>query len=498
MPHIVHTTPEYRVQTRRDYIANSTRSGGILHLEHMERMAQIAFSPQHGIVDAPGVNFQQPDTMSEIHRKMRGMTPQERFAHEVRQKEKVIVAENAFHLAHLKANEDEAFRRGRHMALFPTEEELEQFDKRDDQLLFKAKARQRTYEEMTLENRRLLTHLHRAVPHVQRTKALGDWYQNVHLKRLKQLRRFKKAEPFAGAEALKECLHHARRRLCPPPHPSTHPSRSRHARGREVPPLLHSHSHRARPRVGELEGKEGGESTSFPKPIPGSSRTCSSHSLFPQEEDRGEGLLDANGELRRGWDGGPSRLRLPPRRWKHPYPTPSYAAFARAAAMRGKPSYPTAEDEAAAAKEVLERDLGLRRGRRPSWKGSTVRDIPLLHYISDTALLHPRGIVSRANEAPVSQLWREEVERLHPSPAREVRKGNAKDGGEALQGGGEVEKYLLRTPRSHRNTGARRGGAGRGTPKERGKEEAPVGSSPVPLPLLTPPPPPRGQGGGGV
>lgn len=455
MPRIVHTTPEYRVRTRRDYIANSTRTGGILHLEHMERLAKIAFSPQHGIVDAPDINFCHPDTMSEIHRKLTGITPQERFAQEVRKREKVIVAENAFHLAHLRANESEKFRRGRHMALFPSEHELQEFCKVDDQLHFKAKARQREFEEITLDNRRLLSHLHGAVPHVQRTKALGDWYQNVHLKRLKQLRRFKKAEPFAGAEALKENIRYARQRLLP----SFNRDIGRDSGHRNTlagsrvgtssllrPSLVHGGRAGREIRREEEEREEMGHSEHFHKGIRKGSRSgsiCSNRSNeqhtsgnwdrrrgrgrrsggrvqeeaeeYEEEEGSGggSGLLDRHGELQIGCDGGPSRLRRPPRRWKHAYPPPSYAAFERAAELMGKPAYPTSEDEEAVAREALERETGGRRHRRPRppWKGFTVRDIPLLHYISDTALLSPpRGLVSRATEAPVSQLWRKEVE----------------------------------------------------------------------------------------
>lgn len=199
-------TPEYRRQTTMGYTAATERIGGRLHLIHLHELAKISLSPNAGITDAPSVNFANPATMSEIHRSLTTSTPQERYRRSVQQEEAELVKRNAQNLDHLLRNEDPKFRQARHMNHFPTQEELNQYYKGEDQLFFKDKVRQRTYKSITKSNRILLSHLHGVKSHLPSASALHRWHSTVHQKRLRQLSKFKRSEAFAGERVLREVI----------------------------------------------------------------------------------------------------------------------------------------------------------------------------------------------------------------------------------------------------------------------------------------------------
>lgn len=334
---------------------SGTRDAGVAHLIHLTKLGEIAFRDHHGCEDAPEVNFAHPDTMSEIHFKECGTTPRQRYIAGVQQQEAALVYENDLILKRLLWNESDSFRRGRHLNLFPSAEELARYHKLDDQLYFKAKARKEVYKDITNENKRLLDHLVNTNPSTKSAAALNEWYQNVHVKRLQQLSRFRPAEAFSGERVLR-------------------------SEGVTMP-----------------LGKKGRRSGA---------------PLAACEDTRKAGRT--------------------PLRFRHAHPSPSYQAFAYAAEVNGKPTYPTAEEEAEAERRCQCRPAGAATAQKPVWEEINARDIPLLHFMSDAILKGSTRMVTKEEENPCTRFWRESSQphRPHstpratrPPPRRQQRAG---------------------------------------------------------------------------
>lgn len=190
------------------YYARSRHEAGLAHLRHLDRLAQIRLGPHTGIVDAPDVNF--GETREQIDEAMHERANQAALRHRIKaqREEERLVRENTALLQHLMQSADDV-RRGapKKCHHFPDDAEQALRDNVHKQLFFRNRAARRAQARLIgKDNEAILMHLINVRPGVRTAKSLDDWYHRTHKKRLAQLSRFRRDEPFAGAEILRnEC-----------------------------------------------------------------------------------------------------------------------------------------------------------------------------------------------------------------------------------------------------------------------------------------------------
>ncbi|ORC89173.1 uncharacterized protein TM35_000131770, partial [Trypanosoma theileri] len=197
-------SPQYRLFQQRYYLDSSERDAGVSHLWHAHRLAEERLRTGKGITDAPDVDFRHPELMDMQQAKASALMT--RLQRRVLDDEKRIVKGNTTLYGHLISATDTANRGRRGMNNMPTKDELQLWYRRDEHML--ARQRDRAIQEANKQrdNRFILQHLVNTQPVVTPAKQLAHWYHHDHKKRLQQLSRFKRREPFAGANILrKEC-----------------------------------------------------------------------------------------------------------------------------------------------------------------------------------------------------------------------------------------------------------------------------------------------------
>ncbi|KAH9593325.1 hypothetical protein LSM04_000490 [Trypanosoma melophagium] len=197
-------SPQYRRFQQLYYLESSERDAGVSHLWHAQRLAEERLRTGKGITDAPNVDFRHPELMDTQQAKASALMT--RLQRRVLDEEQRIVKGNTNLYENLIMATDTARRERRGMNNVPTTNELQLWYRRDEHMLARQRDRAIQEADKQRENRFILQHLISTQPAVTPAKQLDHWYKHEHKKRLQQLSRFKRREPFAGGNILrKEC-----------------------------------------------------------------------------------------------------------------------------------------------------------------------------------------------------------------------------------------------------------------------------------------------------
>ncbi|RNE99662.1 uncharacterized protein Tco025E_08963 [Trypanosoma conorhini] len=194
-------SPQYRLFQQRHYLDYSERDAGASHLWHAHRLAEARLRPGKGITDAPEVDFRHPELMDREQSKACAVMT--RLQRRVVDEEQRVVRGNKNLLGRLLDVNDAEYRERRGMNNRPTEDELRRWYRVEEQAQVRRRDRARQEVAKRRQNLIVMQHLIEARPSVATAKQLDQWHEQEHKNRVRQLRRFRRAEPFAGANLLR-------------------------------------------------------------------------------------------------------------------------------------------------------------------------------------------------------------------------------------------------------------------------------------------------------
>ncbi|RNF07261.1 hypothetical protein TraAM80_03382 [Trypanosoma rangeli] len=194
-------SPQYRLFQQRHYLDYSERDAGVSHLWHAHRLAEARLHPGKGITDAPEVDFRHPEMMDRDQSKACALMT--RLQRRVMDEEERIVHSNKNLLNHLLDVSDTRYRERRGMNNRPAEADLRKWYRVEEQVQVRRRDREKQEAAKQKQNLIIMKHLIEAKPSVATAKQLAQWHQRDHTKHLRDMSRFKRAEPFAGANLLR-------------------------------------------------------------------------------------------------------------------------------------------------------------------------------------------------------------------------------------------------------------------------------------------------------
>ncbi|KEG10610.1 hypothetical protein DQ04_03511020 [Trypanosoma grayi] len=197
-------SPQHRRFVQQHYLEYSERDAGVSHLWHAQRLAEMRLRAGKGITDAPDVDFRHPELMDRKQAQAGALMT--RLQRRVLGDEKRIVKDNRSLYEHILNVNDAAHRERQGINNLPSKGELRKWYRKDEHMLSRLRDRKKQAADTQEGNLLLMRFLVKTQPTVESAKQLSRWYHDEHKKRVQQLSRFKRSEPFAGANVLRtEC-----------------------------------------------------------------------------------------------------------------------------------------------------------------------------------------------------------------------------------------------------------------------------------------------------